>query len=175
MQFEFGGQAVRGRKPPTLQLEGVKERTVKVGESTPLCRRSRPIRRRNEGAGAAEGAAVPPPFGGRPRRRRRRQESRRNWSRNGRRGFYSKHGSGPLVHLVRCTEVRADPVKFDPALPFKIWEDQRGGSPWSPGFQVPPIPPGNKMGLQRHVSETPGNLCVAGSWRTTERHLPTRT
>src|SRR5687768_11634756 len=36
MQFEFGGQATRGRKPPTVQVEGPKERTVKVGQPTPL-------------------------------------------------------------------------------------------------------------------------------------------
>jgi hypothetical protein len=35
-------------------------------------------------------------------------------------------------------------VTFDPPMPFKVWEDQRGGSPWSPGWQRPPIPPGNK-------------------------------
>lgn len=38
----------------------------------------------------------------------------------------------------------ADGVTFDPPIPFKVWEDQRGGSPWSPGFVSPPVPPGNK-------------------------------
>jgi hypothetical protein len=36
------------------------------------------------------------------------------------------------------------PVTFNPLIPFKVWEDQRGGSPWSPGWQPPPIPAGNK-------------------------------
>jgi hypothetical protein len=35
-------------------------------------------------------------------------------------------------------------VKLNPPVPFKVWEDQRGGSPWAPGFRVPPVPPGNK-------------------------------
>jgi hypothetical protein len=35
-------------------------------------------------------------------------------------------------------------VTFDPPIPFKVWEDQRGGSPWSPNFRVPPVPQGNK-------------------------------
>jgi hypothetical protein len=35
-------------------------------------------------------------------------------------------------------------VSFDPPIPFKVWEDQRGGSPFSPGWRPPPIPPGNK-------------------------------
>jgi hypothetical protein len=35
-------------------------------------------------------------------------------------------------------------VKIDPKIPFKVWEDERGGSPWSPDFKAPPIPPGNK-------------------------------
>jgi len=34
-------------------------------------------------------------------------------------------------------------VTFDPPQ-FKVFEDTRGGGPWSPGWPVPPIPPGNK-------------------------------
>jgi hypothetical protein len=37
-----------------------------------------------------------------------------------------------------------DAVKFDPPIPFKVWEDQRGGSPWAPGWTAPPIPPDNR-------------------------------
>ena len=36
IQFEFGGQPVRGRKPPVVQLEGAKERSAKVGQPTQL-------------------------------------------------------------------------------------------------------------------------------------------
>ena len=35
-------------------------------------------------------------------------------------------------------------VTFDPPIPFKVWEDQRSGSPWAPGWQPPPIPAGNR-------------------------------
>ncbi len=33
-------------------------------------------------------------------------------------------------------------VSFDPPQ-FKVWEDQRGGSPWAPSWVNPPIPPDN--------------------------------
>lgn len=39
---------------------------------------------------------------------------------------------------------QASKVTFDPPIPFKVWEDRRGGSPYAPGWQPPPIPPDNK-------------------------------
>ena len=44
-------------------------------------------------------------------------------------------------------------------MPFKAWEDQRGGSPWAPGFQVPPPPPGNKWVYNVTFSE-PGTYVL---------------
>ena len=142
IQHEFGSDSTLGRQPPTLQVESDTQRTVKVGQGIPLIAiaadanpaRSRP----NLGPGRAEGAAGggeapaggtrdagqvgPGAVGG---------DSVRTSATGLRFAWYVYRGTGAAV-------------TFDPPMPFKVWEDQRGGSPWSPGWQPPPIPPGNK-------------------------------
>jgi len=139
MQFEFGGTPVRGRKPPKLQVEGDKQRTVKVGQPVPLAALAMdepvPGQQRNRGggggnrrAGATEGAPRSPgeigpgDVGG---------------------DFVRSTAQGlRLAWLVYRGS--SEGVTFDPPIPFKVWEDQRGGSPWAPGWQAPPVPPGNR-------------------------------
>lgn len=52
------------------------------------------------------------------------------------------------------------PVSFDPPQ-TKVWEDFRdgGGSPWSAGWQPPPIPPGNRWVVRAAFSE-PGTYVL---------------
>jgi hypothetical protein len=50
-------------------------------------------------------------------------------------------------------------VKFEPPMPFKVWEDQRGGSPWAPGWQPPPIPEGNRW-VYNATFQTPGTYVL---------------
>lgn len=52
------------------------------------------------------------------------------------------------------------PVSFDPPQ-TKVWEDFRdgGGSPWSTGWEPPPIPPGNRWVVRATFSE-PGTYVL---------------
>ncbi len=133
IQHEYGN-SIRGRKRPVLQVEGEKQRTVKVGQPIQLVAVATdpnpPLPARRGGGGANEGRPggagtaaelAPGSVGG-------------DFVRGTARGLY-------LAWLVYRG---AGTVTFDPPIPFKVWEDQRGGSPWSPGWQPPPIPPGNK-------------------------------
>jgi len=51
-------------------------------------------------------------------------------------------------------------VTFDPRQ-TKVWEDRRDGgdSPWSAGWQTPPIPPDNRWTVQATFSE-PGTYVL---------------
>lgn len=51
-------------------------------------------------------------------------------------------------------------VTFDPPQ-FKVWEDPRpgGNSPWSPGWVVPPVPPGGKWAVQAAFNQ-PGTYVL---------------
>ena len=145
MQFEFGGQANRGRKPPTIQVEGARERAVKVGQPIQLVavahdefsenQPARGARGGGRGRGAAAGARSPGEIGpgnvGGDFIRSTAQGLRVAWL------VYR----GPTEAVAQSA---AQDVTFDPPIPFKVWEDQRGGSPWAPGWQSPPVPPGNK-------------------------------
>jgi hypothetical protein len=139
IQFEFGGGSNEGRKPPTLTVDGPKQRMVKVGQATPL-------------VAVAKDDFVPPARSGR---------GGGGGGANGRgRGAAAPTGPtevGPGTvggDFIRSTAIGlrlawfvyrgAGKVTFDPPMPFKVWEDQRGGSPWAPGFKVPPVPPDNK-------------------------------
>ena len=137
IQFEFGGQPVRGRKPPTLGVDGPKERTAKIGEQVFLVAVATDptppaAGRRGGGGGARRGGGPvevrspnqigPGDVGG---------------------DFVRQTAAGlRLAWLVYRGD--ASKVVFDPLIPFKVWEDQRGGSPWAPGWQPPPVPPGNR-------------------------------
>jgi hypothetical protein len=52
----------------------------------------------------------------------------------------------------------AEPVNFEPPQP-KMWEDHRGGSPWSTGYTLPPLPKDNTWVIQTTFDE-PGNYTV---------------
>ncbi len=49
-------------------------------------------------------------------------------------------------------------VTFDPPQ-FKVYEDTRGGGPWSPGWLVPPIPPENKWTVRATFAQ-PGTYVL---------------
>jgi len=49
-------------------------------------------------------------------------------------------------------------VTFDPPQ-FKVYEDPRGGSPWSPGWLVPPLPPDSKWVVRATFAE-PGTYIL---------------
>jgi hypothetical protein len=120
IMHEFG-RSIRGRKRPTLNVEGEKTRSARVGQPVHLVAVATdpnpPVRQSSCGAVFDDGS-----IGG---------------------------------DLVRCTATGlrlawftyrgpASKVRLDPPIPFKVWEDQRGGSPWSPDWEPPPVPPGNK-------------------------------
>jgi hypothetical protein len=120
IMHEFGN-SLRGRKRPTLHVEGEKQRTAKVGQPVPLVAVAtdpNPSLRSTGDPPAVESGSVGGDFV-------------RGTARGLRLAWFVYRGPGARV-------------KFDPPIPFKVWEDQRGGSPWSPGWQPPPIPPGNK-------------------------------
>lgn len=120
IMHEFGN-SLRGRKKPALQVEGEKQRTARVGQPVPLVAVATDPNPSLLSTGST-GGQQPGAVGG---------------------DFVRGHARGlRLAWLVYRGP--AAKVTFDPPVPFKVWEDQRGGSPWSPGWQPPPIPPGNK-------------------------------
>ena len=140
IQHEYGSDSTPGRKPPTLRVEGEKRRAARVGERVPLAAvaidDNPPPRRIREAPGSRAsdndaalttgsrrpGEVGPGQVGG---------DSVRSSATGLRFAWHVYRGAGGRVH-------------FDPPIPFKVWEDQRGGSPWAPGWQPPPIPPGNR-------------------------------
>jgi hypothetical protein len=154
IMFEFGNAngasaAIdRVRPKPTLQVEGATQRTVKVGQSTPLI------------AVATIPGAAP-----------RKVPTRAPDPRPARRGpdvpsgdVGSAGGARSAVGLRFAWFVYRGPgskVKFDPRIPFKVWEDPRYGSPYSPGWQPPPIPPGNKW-VHNVTFQEPGTYVLRG-------------
>jgi hypothetical protein len=121
-----------GNKPPVLNIEGSKNRTAKVGE--PLA------------------FAAVATDDGKPNKRNMPAVLGGNYllpqSANGLRlSFFVYRGPGKAV-------------TFDPPQ-TKVWEDTRdgGGSPWSAGWVVPPIPEGNKWQARATFTE-PGTYVI---------------
>ena len=113
-----------GNKAPVLNVEGPKSRTAKVGEAVAL-------------------AAVATDDG-KPNKRNMPAMLGGNYilpqTANGLRlSFFVYRGTGKAV-------------TFEPPQ-TKVWEDTRdgGGSPWSAGWIVPPIPEGNRWQATRDV------------------------
>ena len=52
----------------------------------------------------------------------------------------------------------AGQVTFDPPQ-FKVYMDSRGGSPWAPGWNTPPVPPGGKWVIRATFTE-PGTYVL---------------
>lgn len=137
IMHEFGN-SIRGRKRPTLQVEGEKQRTAKVGQPARLVAvATDPNAPLKETRG---GARFPDNVGG-------------NLIRTAARGLR-------FAWYVYREPVGAH-VKFDPPIPFKIWEDERGGSPYSPGWQPPPVPPNNTW-IHDAIFASPGTYVLRG-------------
>jgi len=141
IQHDFGSDSTHGRKDPTLKVEGGKERFAKVGEPIELI--------------AVATDPNPPPKARAPRT-------------SARGAGVTQLSPDELSGAVGGDTIRTSPaglrlawyqyrgpgiVKFDPAQ-FKVWEDQRGGSPWAPGWQPPPIPPGNQWIIKATFPQT---------------------
>jgi len=144
IQHEFGNSEV-GHKWPVLTVEGAKQRTAKVGQPVQLVATAidpNPVNERGRGRGGAgrRGTGGPPQL---PAAEIRAGSVGGDFTRSTARGlrvaWFVYRGPAERAAAVPVF----DSVVFDPPM-FKVWEDQRGGSPWSPNFQVPPIPPGNK-------------------------------
>jgi hypothetical protein len=127
-EFSAGGVGdAHERIPPSLNVEGDKQRTVKVGVPVQLVATAFDKNPVPTGGGRRAAAAVypsvvgPGPVGG-----------------AGTRGE-------PVGLRFAWFVYRGDAkqVMFSPKMAFKVWEDLRGGSPWAPGWQPPPIPPDN--------------------------------
>ena len=119
-------------------MEGAKQRTVRVGEAVQLVAVAtdpNPPRARAAVAVAAGGVAGPDGGGsggvGGDGIRTSPAGLRFAW-------FLYR---GPAEASAASTQAPTN-VRFTPPMPFKVWEDQRGGSPWAPGWQPPPIPDG---------------------------------
>ncbi len=143
---------VRANKPPTIKLEGEKQRTVKAGEpmmlvasvsddgipkqrSIGLDQTTATVRRAEaEGRRVTTPAMVPP-----------RQ---------------STVGKRVGLHLSWFTYRGAGSVTFDPPQ-IKVWEDTRTGanSPWAPLFTVPP-PPKDGRWVTRATFDEPGTYVL---------------
>lgn len=140
VQHEFGSDSTHGRLDPVLQVEGPKQRTARVGEPVALVAVATdpnpPRAARGGGRGGARGPTEVGPGGvGGDSIRTTPAGLRFAWFLY--RGPAEAVRQGPAQDAPRV-------VRFDPPMPFKVWEDQRGGSPWAPGWQPPPIPEGNK-------------------------------
>ena len=139
VQHEFGSDSTHGRKPPALRVDGGARRAVKVGQPVSLVASATddntPPQKVREVAGSrasdndvavgdgsrSPGQVGPGGVGG---------DSVRGNATGLRFAWYVYRGA-------------ATAVRFDPPMPFKVWEDQRVGSPWAPGWQPPPLPPRN--------------------------------
>jgi hypothetical protein len=124
IQHEYSADSTPGRVVPTLQVEGGKERAVKAGQPVPLVATAtdpnppskRPLRPASYPAVVGPGAV----------------------------GGAGTRDSVPALRFSWYVyRGDATQVMFNPKMPFKVWEDLRGGSPWAPGWQPPPIPPDN--------------------------------
>ena len=150
IQHEFGSDSTHGRKDPVLNVEGGRQRSAKVGQSVELVAVATdpnppPAQRgaRGRATGGATGTAARPADAA-PAPGGRARGSSLDEVGPGAVGGDSIRTSPTGLRFAWYVYRAAGPVLFDPPMPFKVWEDQRGGSPWAPGWQPPPIPPGNK-------------------------------
>lgn len=149
IQHEFGN-SFRGRKPPVLTVEGDRQRTVKAGQPIPLVAVATDPNASARTSGFTGGGPTPGPGA-----ELRPGSVGGDFVRGTARGLY-------LAWYVYRGPTAG--ITFDPPIPFKVWEDQRGGSPWSPGWQPPPIPPGNKW-IHHVTFRNPGTYVLRAQVR----------
>lgn len=157
VQHEFGSDSTHGRMDPQVTVEGAKQRTVKVGVPVPLVAVAtdpnppRAARGGGARAGGARGPAEVGPggVGG---------DSIRTSATGLRFAWFLYRGPAEAVRQGPAPDA-AKVVSFDPSMPFKVWEDQRGGSPWAPGWQPPPIPEGNRW-VYNVTFQAPGSYVL---------------
>jgi hypothetical protein len=134
--FGAGGQSgftptMVGNKPPTLTIEGQKNLTTKVGQPITLNAIVK-----DDGKPAAR--AMMPILG--------QTQFVPNSATGLRFSWFVYRGAGR--------------IDFDPPQ-TKVWEDHRdgGNSPWSAGWQTPPVPAGNKW-VVRATFQEPGTYTL---------------
>jgi hypothetical protein len=128
--FGAGGQtgfnpSMVGNTPPKLTVEGPKNLTARVGQPIVLSAVAT-----DDGKPTARG--MPAILG--------QSQFVPNSATGLRLSWFKYRGSGA--------------IEFDPPQ-TKVWEDRRdgGNSPWSAGWQTPPIPPGNKWTVRATFRE----------------------
>jgi hypothetical protein len=134
--FGAGGQSgfqpgMVGNKPPKLTIEGPKTLSARVGEPVALSALA-------QDDGKPGTRSMPAILG----------QSH----------FVPNSATGLRVSWFKYRG--AGGIKFDPPQ-TKVWEDHRdgGNSPWSAGWQTPPIPPGNRWNVKATFSE-PGTYTL---------------
>jgi hypothetical protein len=195
MQREFFGTPPPGNLPPVLKVEGDKQRAVKVGQPITLTAVATddglPRTGGRRGAGTADDAGASDGGGAGARAGGAGQGGRAGGRAGGAGQAAGAPGGGGQARGSGGTGLGGDSVRgvakglrlawyvyrganmvtFDPPQ-FKVWEDQRGGSPWAPTWVNPPIPEGNKW-IVRATFSQPGTYvlrCQAsdGLWNTNE-------
>jgi hypothetical protein len=128
--FGAGGQtgftpSMVGNTPPKLTVEGPKNLTARVGQPVVLSAVAT-----DDGKPSARG--MPAMLG--------QSQFVPNSATGLRLSWFKYRGSGP--------------IEFDPPQ-TKVWQDHRdgGNSPWSAGWQTPPVPPGNKWTVRATFQE----------------------
>jgi hypothetical protein len=176
ISLEVGGDSgnqdtsLRSNKPPLLAVEGAKQRTVKVGEALTLIATASdpdnlPARRAARGARAA----APPsaPEGGAARGAAPAAGAA---APTGGRGLFipptsvvAPSSPAGLRFAWSVYRGKADAVAFSPEQ-LKTWQDTRpyANSPWSPGTEIPPPPPGGRWQVQATFRE-PGTYTLIGT------------
>jgi hypothetical protein len=135
--FGAGGQTgyrpdMMGNLPPAVSIEGPKTITIPAGSAVPLAAVAT-----DDGKPSARG--MPALLVGQSH-------------------FVPNSATGLRLSWFKYRG--AGKVEFDPPQ-TKVWEDRRdgGNSPWSAGWQTPPVPPGNKWSVRATFAE-PGTYVL---------------
>jgi hypothetical protein len=136
---------VRANKPPVVQLDGPKTRTVKVGEPLPL---AAIVTDDGVPKGMIIGGGGPQPTPAMLARRANMPPQRLTV------------GKWLGLHMSWFVYSGPGKVSFDP-VQVKVWEDTRAGanSPWAPVWVSPPVPEGGKY-TANATFDTPGTYVL---------------
>jgi hypothetical protein len=172
----FNDPPAGGNKPPEIHIEGDNHRSAKAGQPESLT-----VVATDDGIPRGFGFGGAPPAGaggGAPGGRGGRSGPPGGGLSGGGRGRGLSPCGSPLPDpscdaplnfgvlatarglRVSCFIYRGPgtSVAFTPRQP-KVWEDQRGGSSWGPGYVNPPVPKDNKWLVQANFRQ-PGNYVV---------------